>query len=150
MDLVLYYVGMKKTKQTKAKYFAVIAKCGHVGRNKAILKTFYIKAESGKEAAKKARNTPRVKHDHKDAIRDVVKITFEEYVAGKLKMQNDLYFQIHSSTEQRKCGCVSKDEIFKEETFEPGAKPEKIKQRFIFDLKYREAGKMIQDGTYDR
>ena len=150
MDLVLYYDGMKKAKQIKTNLYAVEAKCGHVGRNWYVLKTLYIKAKSGKEAAEKARNTPRVKHDHKDAIRNVLQITLEEYQAGKQEMQNDRYFQIHSSSEQRKCGCVSKDEIFREETVELGAKPEKIKQRFIFDLKYREAGKMIQDGTYDK
>ena len=150
MDSVLYYDCMKKAQQIKTNYFAVIAKCGHVGRNWYVVKTLYIKAESGKEAAKIARYTPRVKHDHKDAIRDVVKITFEEYEAGKLKMQNDPYFQIHNSTEQRKRECISKNEIFKEKTVEIGIKPEKIKQRFIFNLNYCEAGKMIQEGVYDR
>ena len=37
------------------KYYKVYAKCGHVGRNSYILKWFYVKAESGSEAAKKVR-----------------------------------------------------------------------------------------------
>ena len=50
------------------KYYMVIAKCGHVGRKNYIPVKFAVVAESGKEAAKKVRQFPRVKHDHKDAI----------------------------------------------------------------------------------
>ena len=51
--------------------YEVCAKCGHVGRNYYVDKIFAVKAASGKEAAAKVRSFPRVKHDHKDAIRYV-------------------------------------------------------------------------------
>ena len=77
-------------------YYKVLAKCGHVGRNKYIEKWFYIKAKSGKEAAKIVRDLPRVKHHHKDAIKDVIKISFEEYINGKKLTDQDFFFHIHN------------------------------------------------------
>lgn len=84
------------------KYFEVIAKCGHVGKNKCIFITFACAAENGKEAAAKVRLYKRVKHDHKDAIRDVQEITFEEYM--KLRSENDAdpYLHCKNPQEQRK------------------------------------------------
>ena len=69
------------------KYYEVIAKCGHVGKGKCVLITFACAAENGKEAAAKVRAYARVKHHHKDAIRNVRKILFEEYI--KLRAEND-------------------------------------------------------------
>ena len=56
------------------KYFMVTAKCGHVGKNNFYKGTLFLKAENGKEAARIARDCPRVKHDQKDAILDVKEI----------------------------------------------------------------------------
>lgn len=96
------------------RYFKVMAKCGHVGRHYYIVKDFYIEANSGKEAAFKVRYLPRVKHDRKDAILSVEVITREEYLTGKAMHAEDPYFQVHSSTEQRKCGAVDYDAILPE------------------------------------
>ena len=96
-------------------YYKVIAKCGHVGRNKYIFKNLFIKATSRKEAATKARNYPRVKHHHKDAIRDVIEITFEEYCNGKKCNKEDKYFHVHNSTDQRIYGCVDIKDVHPEE-----------------------------------
>ena len=84
------------------KYFEVEAKCGHVGMNKCILVTFACVARDGKEAATKVRQFPRVKHDHKDAIRNVREISFEEFV--KLRSENDAdpYLHCKNPQEQRK------------------------------------------------
>ena len=49
--------------------FAVICKCGHVGRNNYILITFPVIANSKKEAARIARSIPRCKHHHNYAKR---------------------------------------------------------------------------------
>lgn len=53
--------------------YAVTAKCGHTGFGPGfyIPITFIVSAESAKEAAIKARQIPRVKHHHKDAISEV-------------------------------------------------------------------------------
>ena len=82
------------------KYFMVIAKCGHVGRKNYIPVKFAVVAESGKEAAKKVRQFPRVKHDHKDAILDVRCITLEEFLEIKEINENDPYLKCHSRQEQ--------------------------------------------------
>lgn len=82
------------------KYFMVIAKCGHVGKKNYIPVKFAVVAESGKEAAKKVRQFPRVKHDHKDAILDVRCVTLEEFLEIKEINDNDPYLKYHSRQEQ--------------------------------------------------
>ena len=82
------------------KYYEVIAKCGHVGRKNYIPVKFAVVAESGKEAAKKVRQFPRVKHNHKDAILDVRCITLEEFLEIKERNNNDSYLKCHSKQEQ--------------------------------------------------
>lgn len=82
------------------KYFMVIAKCGHVGRKNYIPIKFAVVAESGKDAAKKVRQFPRVKHNHKDVILDVRCITLEEFLEIKEINNNDPYLKCHSKQEQ--------------------------------------------------
>lgn len=82
------------------KYFMVIAKCGHVGRKNYIPIKFAVVAESGKDAAKKVRQFPRVKHNHKDVILDVRCITLEEFLEIKEINNNDPYLKCHSRQEQ--------------------------------------------------
>lgn len=82
------------------KYYEVIAKCGHVGRKNYIPVKFAVVAESGKEAAKKVRQFPRVKHNHKDAILNVRCITLEEFLEIKERNNNDSYLKCHSKQEQ--------------------------------------------------
>lgn len=95
-------------------YFKVLAKCGHVGKNKYTLKWFYIKAKDGKDSARKVRYTARVKHHQKDAIREVIKIEFKEYVTGLKMMNSDEYFQVHNSSDQRMSNCINQEEVFPE------------------------------------
>lgn len=110
------------------KYFKVIGKCGHVRRNNYILKEFFVKAENKKVAASIVKNTPRVKHNHKDVIRFVEEISLDEYLQGKQIMSEDLYFQVHSKQEQ----CLLCPNIYecviKEET--------KIKKRTKQNFRY--------------
>ncbi len=93
-------------------YYKVEAKCGHVRKSHYIIKSFYVKADNGKEAAAKVRLFPRVKHDWKDAINAVCKISHEEYIAGRVDANNDLYFRVTNSTDQRACKCVAYDEVY--------------------------------------
>lgn len=96
------------------KYYKVRAKCGHVGKNHYILKDFYVKANNGKEAAKKIRYTPRVKHHQKDAIQEVDEISLEEFAIGKKTVSEDMYFKVHNSTEQRSLNAVNIIDVFPE------------------------------------
>ena len=90
------------------------ANCGHVGRNNFTLKVFPVKAETRKEAAEKARNLPRVKHHHKDAIRRVEEISIERYRELCLINDNDPYFLCKNVQEHRmlvvSCEVYSEDE----------------------------------------
>ena len=95
-------------------FYKVKAKCGHVGRNYYIEKFFYLVADSGKDAAYKVRYMPRVKHDRKDAILSVEKISEDEYNAGIEDFKADMYFHVSNSTEQRLIGAVSPQEIKRE------------------------------------
>ena len=82
-------------------YFAVETKCGHVGKNQCIYIWFAVKAENGKAAAAKARAYKRVKHHHKDAIRQVKEITVEEYRQLLLENQQDPYLHCQNVQQQR-------------------------------------------------
>ncbi len=97
-------------------FFKVIAKCGHVGRKYYYKGEFFVKAESGKMAAAIVRNAPRVKHHHKDAILDVIKIGYEDYVGGKITYSVNPYFNCHSRQQQKYFLYEIQDSIFFEET----------------------------------
>lgn len=97
------------------KYYRVKVKCGHVGRNNYLPKTFYIKAEDGKEAASKARKIPRVKHDKKFAILETEKITKEEYLEGIRINKEDSFLKVTNVQEQRVLCPNLEEEIIREE-----------------------------------
>lgn len=97
----------------KERFFEVVAKCGHVGRNFYVLKTFALSASSRKDAAEKARSLPRVKHHYKDAIRSVSEISYERFSEICRENDNDPYLHCTSIQEQR--DLCSDMEIFPEE-----------------------------------
>lgn len=122
------------------RYFKVVAKCGHVGRYNYIPKDFYIVANDGKEAALKVRYLPRVKHDRKDAILSVEAILKEEYLVGKVLHNQDMYFRVHSSTEQKRCGAVDYDLVLPEtETTK--------RQKYKNTLYFQKLAKIIRKDT---
>lgn len=92
-------------------FYRVKAKCGHVGRNHYIEKYFYVLATSGKDAAYKVRYKPRVKHDRKDAILSVERISQEEFLMGIESNKRDNYFSVRNSSEQRLVGAVNLKDI---------------------------------------
>ena len=102
-------------------YYAVTCKFGHVGRRFYVRKTVPVVARSKKEASAIARNLPRVKHDHKDAILDCVSISFDEYISLHEMCDSDPYFHVTSTQEQsRVCdltGCLEVDEHNKVTTY---------------------------------
>lgn len=82
-------------------YFKVQVKCGHVGKDYYFPGELYITAENGREAAKVAREMPRVKHDHKDAILSVSEIDVDSYVRGKESVRSNPYWLCKNIQEQR-------------------------------------------------
>lgn len=93
-------------------YYKVNAKCGHVGRGHYINKDFFVKARDGKEAAYKVRFSPRVKHNWKHAINSVELITLDEFIRGHELQDNDLYFQVTNSSEQKFYGAIVYEQVF--------------------------------------
>ena len=113
--------------------YLVRAQFGHVGRNNYIIKTIPVFAENGKEAAFKVRWMGRVKHDRKDAIIDVRKATFEEYLEQKETNRNDPYFSVHSKQEQMVLCTNISDQII---SYDTENKNEKKKNR-LNRIKYK-------------
>ena len=85
----------------KMKMYEVGTKCGHVGKKYYVEKIFAVKARDAKEAAAVARNFPRVKHDHKDAILYVEEIDAIRYEEILEINSRDAYFTCESVQEQR-------------------------------------------------
>ena len=94
------------------KYYKVVAKCGHVRKGHYIIKDFFVKAEDGKDAAHKVRFSPRVKHDWKDAIISVKSINREEFVQGIELHNQDLYFNVTNSSEQKLYGAIDYEQVY--------------------------------------
>lgn len=92
--------------------YEVCAKCGHVGRNNYTDKIFAIKAESGKEAAAKTKLCPRVKHDHKDAIRYVREVDEARFCEIININKADPFFRCKNIQEQRTTCTL---EVYREE-----------------------------------
>ena len=91
----------------KSKFFRVTCKCGHVGKQFFVRIDFPVNADSGKEAAEIARNLPRVKHDHKDAILNCVEIDYEEYQIIQMINNNDPYLKCKNPQEQAHILCFA-------------------------------------------
>lgn len=119
------------------KYYQVKVRCGHVGRNNYIPKTFYIKAEDGKEAALKARKIPRVKHDKKFAILGVNKITKDEYLEGIKINKGDPFLKVTSAQEQRVlCPNLDEEIIREEETIT--YKKSQVRRHLVENVRIKE------------
>lgn len=112
------------------KYFRVVARCGHVRRGHYIIKDFFLRAENGKEAAYKVRWFPRVKHDWKDAIISVNLISEEEFIQGCRLHNQDLYFNVTNSSEQKLYCAINNEEIF---DYEKPERKKKDKDRMFYN-----------------
>ncbi len=98
------------------KYFEVGVKFGHVGTSKFYKGTLYLLANSRKEAAQIAREYPRVKHHHKEAILYVHRIEKNEYIAGRNKNKSNLFFTCTSTAGKKNTILYNIDDIYDEGT----------------------------------
>lgn len=126
--------------------YEVKCKCGHVGRKNYIIINFPIIAESAKEAAYKARKMPRVKHNHKDAILSVKKITNEDYFKLIIANMEDDY--LHCSCKQEQNLIDLEDRIYKEESYiEEDRINEEHKRLYFGKIEIRNPKKYFKDIT---
>lgn len=91
----------EKRKGENNKYFIVEAKCGHIGKQFYIPIKFAVVATNAKEAANIARNFPRVKHNHKDAILSVEEVDYTTFIT-QIKLNSKIdYLKCKSKYEQK-------------------------------------------------
>lgn len=111
-------------------YYEVTAKCGHVGKKHYIPIIFAVKALNGEEAAKKVREFPRVKHNHKDAIINVIRIGYERFCEIVEANNNDPYLKCHSKQEQNLIDNfeerVIADTHYRDDTYDKEARRQRI------------------------
>ena len=100
------------------KYYLVYVKCGHVGRNRYIVKWFPICAANKKEASKIAINKGRVKHHDKKVVQDIKEIRKEEFYEQIKVFNDDNFHKVHSIQEQRELCPNIYLETHKEEDYE--------------------------------
>ena len=99
--------------------YEVQAKCGHVGKHRYTIKAFAVLAENGSKAAETVRKLPRVKHDCKDAILDVMQIDTARFNEIWFDHMTDPYFSCKSIQEQRmRCDVEMFDEIPQKNCYE--------------------------------
>lgn len=85
----------------KLSFYKVECIGGHVGQKRGIILELPIFAQNGREAAKIARYTPRIKHDAKNAILNVTKISYSEFIELKRKNKKNPYFHCTNRQMQR-------------------------------------------------
>ena len=101
-------------------YFLVLCKCGHVGRRFYMPICFPIEANDRKEAAAIARQIPRVKHDHKDAILWCRETDYEGFVEQSRINDCDPYLLCSSKHEQNGIMDLIKHRLIKDPHIERG------------------------------
>lgn len=109
------------------KYFEVIAKCGHVGKNKYYEGHFFVIGNDAKQVAKEVKCMPRVKKNHKDAILGVTEISYDKYLIGYDSFLNNPYFKCQSKYQQKLVWDLIKANV-KDETELQNKRREKYKK----------------------
>ncbi|MCL1944647.1 MAG: hypothetical protein FWF56_02415 [Firmicutes bacterium] len=82
------------------KYYRILAKCGHVGRNYYYEGEFFVSASNPSIAAQIVKSFPRVKRNHKDVILNIQIITQEECKLGQQAQARNPYFNCVSQQQQ--------------------------------------------------
>lgn len=86
--------------QTTNKYYKVVAKCGHVGKNKYVPVAFAVYAESGSAASQLVRTFPRVKKQLSDAIISCEEIDRKTYKQLRKENRNNPYLKCKCHADQ--------------------------------------------------
>lgn len=113
---ILYngHYGSVRNSYKGKRYYEVVAKCGHVGKDKYYRGRFYVKADSEQEAVDKVRYAPRVKKDHRDAILSVTRIGERKFYNCLIEQYQNPYFACTCGYEQDAIYEVIKEDILPE------------------------------------
>jgi len=132
----------------KKRYYIVTAKCGHVGKNRCIEIDFAVRAKNSKEAARFTRTFPRVKHHHKDAIREVRQVSYQEYHEQYARNEKDPYLRSGNIQEQRR-RCPNLDRRIQESKPNLEDDPQaRRKRRITYMMKKRQIENEINLSSY--
>ncbi len=115
------------------KYYKVIAKCGHVGNRKYVPIMFAVKANSGKEAARAAKEFPRVKKHRKDNILSCNEIDYEEFLEINKLNNEDEYLKCKNIQQQKLIENFSERVV--DESYKFEVKKNKRQERLEYILK---------------
>lgn len=119
------------------KYFSVETKCGHVGKLNCVWIKFAISAESAKEAAEIARQIARVKHHHKNAIKEVIEITVDEFL--KLKAINDADPYLHAKNHREQLQIEGFEERIELDEYNIAKKHQKSSKKESLEFRVKRA-----------
>ena len=119
------------------KYFSVETKCGHVGKLNCVWIKFAICAESSKEAAAKARQIARVKHHHKNTIKEVIEITVDEFL--KLKAINDADPYLHAKNHREQLQIEGFEERIELDEYNIAKKHQKTSKKESLEFRVKRA-----------
>lgn len=119
------------------KYFSVETKCGHVGKLNCVWIKFAISAESAKEAAAIARQIARVKHHHKNTIKEVVEITADEFC--KLKAINDVDPYLHAKNHREQLQIEGFEERIELDEYNIAKKHQKYSKKESLEFRVKRA-----------
>ena len=119
------------------KYFSVETKCVHVGKLNCVWIKFAISAESAKEAAAKARQIARVKHHHKNTIKEVVEITVDEFC--KLKAINDADPYLHAKNHREQLQIEGFEERIELDEYNIARKHQKSSKKESLEFRVKRA-----------
>lgn len=122
------------------RYFEVVAKCGHVGRDSYFEGHFFQAASNASDAARIVKTMPRVKRDHSDVILWVNEVEYKEYADGLKAMANNPYFHCRSRREQNKVMKQIADSIM------PETERQRIYRERHGHAEYREKTKPDRNG----
>ncbi len=117
-------------------YYAVTCKCGHTGSRKTYIPIeFGVVAANGKEAALIGRGIPRCKHNHKDCVLSVRKISYEEYILIRKRNIRDPYLRCSSIQEQSQYDLS--DRFVKEDRYKDDDYEEEERKSMVFSGKHK-------------
>ena len=119
------------------KYFSVETKCGHVGKLNCVWIKFAICAESAKEAAAIARQIARVKHHHKNTIKEVFEITTDEFC--KLRAENDADPYLHAKNHREQLQIEGFEERIELDEYNIARKHQKSSKKESLEFRVKKA-----------
>ncbi|MGI6725903.1 MAG: hypothetical protein ACOX62_06890 [Christensenellales bacterium] len=139
---------MQQNSNQVQRWFLVTAKCGHVGRGRYLPVTFAVIAQNARHAAARARQYPRVKRHHKNAILRVEEIGKQTYLAAIEQNNQDPYLRCRSRKEQAPYEEQIQARTLPETASTPARKEQEGKPLYLGKTILRSPRAFLRNNTY--